>query len=598
MVELDELALAAAIAAGNPKRSNGGRYHLLSHRQGNQVDFTYTPLDQRAGGQLLLAEIAHGWPLDAVIHAEGLQMLQQWHGTVAMPRSVGRCGDASGYGFYSSKATPRLYNLLLVATPHKVTALAFTSAQPVSGYFELDGPRLRLFVDLDGWHPAIGIGIAMPSVLVVSATDADTALSTICSALPSPPALSRALTGWCSWYHYYADVSAADVGENLQQMTSHWPELDYVLLDDGYQAQMGDWLVPSDRFEGGIGPLIAKIHKAGKQPALWLAPFVASGQSQLFREHPDWFVRGEDGFPLAAGDVTFGGWRQTPWYMLDGSHPEVCDHLRQLFAHLRSTYGIRLFKLDALLWGAMPFGHRYRAGMSANDSYRCALQAMREGAGESLLLGCNAPLWPSLGLVDAMRIGDDIERNQRRMVALAHELAGRRWTHRRLWLADPDCLTFQDAAGQHAEPGDYRLHAALCFAFGGVVISGDRLQLLASEPQRWLRALLVLQAQGFDGVSLNPLTNGASGWGAAPHADGWLVVVWRSPESTLSGAGRADARHVVASPESPSWSLPLPSGDWCWHELLRDLRGQGPCTLAGDMAAKADGAVLLLRPRM
>lgn len=574
-------AVLEHMAAGG-HRLAGRHYHLLRQREDARLHCHFTPLEPLRGGQLVVAEWLHGWPLTSPIYGDGWQMLQQWRGTLGQPQAVGRCGDAATFRLYEPAGLPRIYNLLLVDLGAAgVIGLALTSAEPVNGYFEIEGPWLRLVFDLNGIEFTPGIGIALPSLLVVAGESSAAVCDAIAAALPAPPFLPKAIGGWCSWYHYYAGVTAADIDENLQQMAHDWPGLDYLLLDDGYQAEMGDWLEPSDRFDGGIGPLVARIHAAGKQPALWLAPLIASGQSHLLRDHPDWFVQGDDGRPLAAETVTYGGWRQTPWYMLDGSHPAVCDHLRRLFARLRDEHDIRLFKLDALLWGALPFGRRHRPRLGAVGAYRAALQAIREGAGDALLIGCNAPMWPSLGLVDLMRIGDDVERSHERLVALAHELAGRRWGHRRLWLADPDCLTLQDGAGQHADAGDYRLHAALAFAYAGVAISGDRLASLGPQARRWLQQLLALQAEGFDGVMLDPLSCGANGRGQVAWGDGQLLLCWRS-----QGA------------EEGNWTLPLPSGDWCWHELLRDLRGQGPCTLEGDMAAKADGAVLLLRPRM
>ncbi|MEW4344412.1 Sip1-related alpha-galactosidase, partial [Vibrio diabolicus] len=65
--------------------------------------------------------------------------------------------------------------------------------------------------------------------------------------------------GWCSWYAYYADVTENNVLENVECMQDNLAELEWVLLDDGYQAFMGDWLTPSDKFSGGVKQLIHNI---------------------------------------------------------------------------------------------------------------------------------------------------------------------------------------------------------------------------------------------------------------------------------------------------------------------------------------------------
>ena len=43
-------------------------------------------------------------------------------------------------------------------------------------------------------------------------------------------------------------VTQSHVLDNIKHMKGELESLDYVLLDDGYQAFMGDWLTPSDKF--------------------------------------------------------------------------------------------------------------------------------------------------------------------------------------------------------------------------------------------------------------------------------------------------------------------------------------------------------------
>ena len=56
------------------------------------------------------------------------------------------------------------------------------------------------------------------------------------------------------WYHYYANVSAADIRENLAVRAERFPALRYVQIDDGYQARMGTGSPPSAKFEEGWRP--------------------------------------------------------------------------------------------------------------------------------------------------------------------------------------------------------------------------------------------------------------------------------------------------------------------------------------------------------
>ena len=307
--------------------------------------------------------------------------------------------------------------------------------------------------------------------------------------------MSERPSGWCSWYHYYAEVSAADIRENLQVRAERFPALRYVQIDDGYQAKMGDWLTPSAKFEQGVASLAAEIKQAGCEPALWVAPFIAEPGSQVFQEHPDWFVKGDDGLPLPSERVTYGGWRCTPWYVLDGTHPEVQAHLEQVFRTLREQWGIHYFKLDAnsgALSTVAVSTIRPPPGLKPIDAVWRPFCVVLVKA-----LSCSVatrPIWPSLGLVHGMRVSDDVERNGHRYRQIAREAFCRAWQNDKLWALDPDCICLRDLPSQQASQADYSFHLAALVASGGMMLAGDRLQDLDEEQAAQLRKLLALCA--------------------------------------------------------------------------------------------------------
>ena len=78
-------------------------------------------------------------------------------------------------------------------------------------------------------------------------------------------------------------------------------------------------------------------------------------------------------------------------------------------------------------------------------AYRSGLALIRDVVGpEVYLVGCGAPLLPSVGLVDAMRVspdtfhegGEDGSAGLRGLMPLA----ARAWQQGRFWVNDPDCL--------------------------------------------------------------------------------------------------------------------------------------------------------------
>ena len=119
------------------------------------------------------------------------------------------------------------------------------------------------------------------------------------------------------------------------------------------------------------------------------------------------------------------------------------------------------------------------------------MEAIIEGAGEAFILGCNAPMWPSLGMVDAMRVSDDVERCATRFEQIAKETFYRSWQHRKLWQIDPDCATFVSLPNQATERRNYQFHRDALLACGGLLLSGDPLDELTPFAKRSLAKLII-----------------------------------------------------------------------------------------------------------
>lgn len=272
-------------------------------------------------------------------------------------------------------------------------------------------------------------------------------------------------TLWCSWYYYWTQVTEADVLENVDAMDRLELPIDVVQLDDGYQTEIGDWLSLSGRFESLEG-LASRIRAAGRQPGIWVAPFLVGERSRTYAEHPDWLVG--NGY---AGH----NWDQDV-YALDATHPGANAYLREVFATLHG-YGFDFFKIDFIYAGAIEGGRH--GGGAAIEAYREGLRTIRAAIGDSYLLGCGAPILPSVGLVDAMRVSPDVAPHYDPLpndptgpsqAAAVLTGSGRAWQHGRLWVNDPDCLL---ARPQMERREDWALHVE---RHGGLRGSSDRLR--------------------------------------------------------------------------------------------------------------------------
>ncbi|ADN01368.1 glycoside hydrolase family 36 protein [Spirochaeta thermophila] len=280
--------------------------------------------------------------------------------------------------------------------------------------------------------------------------------------------------GWCSWYHYFLDLTWDDVRKNLA-LAKEWP-FEVFQVDDAYEADIGDWLEPKEGFPP-VEEMARTIREAGFTPGIWTAPFCASATSRLFREHPEWFVK-EGGVPL----VAFRNWGKDI-HALDLSNPEVQAHLSRVFSSLRAA-GYGYFKIDFLFAGAVP-GERVMA-VSPVEAYRMGLETIRAAVGDAFILGCGAPLLPSVGLVDGMRIGPDttpfwdpaVPDNGAPAIQYALRNAlYRSFMHRRFWLNDPDCLLLRKDRISLTEE-ERRTFALTAGALDGMLVVSDDLSLV------------------------------------------------------------------------------------------------------------------------
>ncbi|MGF7080120.1 glycoside hydrolase family 36 protein [Mucilaginibacter sp. UYCu711] len=72
---------------------------------------------------------------------------------------------------------------------------------------------------------------------------------------------------------------------------------DILIMDDGWQADRGDWETDKKKFPSGLKPVCDYIIKKGMRPGLWMGLATVDENSKVYREHPEWAIRDKNGKP-------------------------------------------------------------------------------------------------------------------------------------------------------------------------------------------------------------------------------------------------------------------------------------------------------------
>lgn len=311
---------------------------------------------------------------------------------------------------------------------------------------------------------------------------------------------SHTPNGWCSWYYYFDKITEKDMLENvawLKERKAEFP-LEYIQMDDGFQAALGDWLeCVQEKFPHGLEFLAKEIGKAGFKPGLWLAPFMVEERSKLFKEHPEWMVRN------AKGEIVWAtAWRGCRVAILDATIPEAEAWLESVFAKL-VEWGFEYVKLDFLMYecGVFSLGGVYADKKATRaQALKRGLQAIRRGMGGKFILGCTSPLGPEAGLVNGARIGTDITPYWQKgegkpfkeapcVPNVCRNVINRAYMNGRLWINDPDTHIARIDNSELSED-EVLLWTSAIWLTGGLLLLSDRFSTLAPERAKLSKMLL------------------------------------------------------------------------------------------------------------
>ena len=347
------------------------------------------------------------------------------------------------------------------------------------------------------------------------------------------PKVPKVLSGWCSWYYYYTKIDQQEMVKNIEFLKVHkeFP-VDIIQLDDGYQTEVGDFTSINEKFPKGMKWLVDQIHSEKENNSvtyerkktiagIWIAPFFAQNRSQLLKKHPDWFLRDISG-KLIKTTVNWGG----TLYALDLSKDEVIAHIKLLISTIVDEWGFDFIKIDFVFCSEAIKAVYSNPSLTRVQVYRRGIEAIRKAMDgckkDSILLGCGAPLGPSIGLVDVMRIGTDTaakwtgagcigdlvhNKFNAEIPALKPALIAtinRSFMHNYLWHNDPDCVVVRKENSK-LSLDEVKLQLTVFGLSSGQVFFSDDLTKLSKERLGFMNLLIPPYKKG--AIALDQLQN-------------------------------------------------------------------------------------------
>jgi len=266
-----------------------------------------------------------------------------------------------------------------------------------------------------------------------------------CAMMCERPALpAQPIYGSNNWYYAYGqNTSAAASLRDAELLADLMPaggaNSPFAVIDMGWGAGADGAgpVVETTRTYPDMAVLAKQMKEAGVRPGIWVRPALTTE-----RRAASWRLPDAGGRP--AGDLI----------VMDPSIPEALAYIGESVATIRA-WGYELIKHDYTTfdltgrWGFQMGPELTNGGWHFNDRGKTTAEivldlygAIRRGAGDALVLGCNTIGHLAAGLVQAQRIGDDTsgrEWSRTRKMGV-NTLAFRMAQHNTFFAADADCV--------------------------------------------------------------------------------------------------------------------------------------------------------------
>jgi len=320
--------------------------------------------------------------------------------------------------------------------------------------------------------------------------------------------------GWATWDYYAYKFTDKDIYENAEIIKQLDSTSNLIQIDAGWYSQRGDFTLSRPDLPGGMKEVAARIKALGMTPGVWIDGCRANTDSEVFKNHPEYFLHDNEGNVIVQLRRPEGPDKDRVY--MDYSNPDARAHIAECIRVITKEMGIPYLKIDFLRLGlnaeilqANPTFKSikpFNPAITDVERLRLGLQAMREAAGPDVyILGCSAVFGPCIGLVDGMRTGGDINPRYEAFPERVLANAGNAYLSGKVFDGDADYLVFREAAdedvtvavekvksGGSLTENEAQMWADFSKLYGHFRLSSDKLATLRTE-----RAALVKEVFDF-----------------------------------------------------------------------------------------------------
>ena len=315
-------------------------------------------------------------------------------------------------------------------------------------HWRCDSKSVSLCLDLRcGCKPVLLGGRELEAATVYfeeyEGVSAFSALCSFCHVLsPSPLVPNHVVYGSNNWYYAYGKSSQEDILADSRFVADACRGLEnkpYMVIDDGWQKNSCDapWDVGNERFPD-MKRLAEEMAHIGVRPGIWVR----------------YLVNGRDNKCRKLDTLPEEWYSERSRFVLDPSHPGVLDYVRQTTRRL-VDWGYTLIKHDFStfdifgIWGFETKEHLANGEWSFYDKTKTTAEiikqlyrTIKQAAGDTVIIGCNAIGHLCAGLHEFNRTGDDTSGRvweQTRKMGV-NTLAFRLVQNNAFFGADADCV--------------------------------------------------------------------------------------------------------------------------------------------------------------